>query len=74
MMYTVGQRVRSTVDAQSAPGFPPEDAIPAGSLGTVDYVSTKHSEGYGVVFDNDRYKLSAWMGPDELESAEESGQ
>jgi hypothetical protein len=72
--YTIGQRVRSTVDSQSAQGFPPEDAIPAGSLGTVDYVSTKHNKGYGVVFDNDRYKMSAWMRPDELEPVEENGQ
>ncbi|MEV4454432.1 hypothetical protein [Microbispora sp. NPDC049633] len=69
--YAIGDRVRSTVELTSMPGFPPEDAIPAGSLGTVDYVHEKYREGYGVIFDCDRYRLSAWMNPEDLEAAPE---
>ncbi len=70
MRFAVGQRVRHTEGMTSLPEFPPEDAIPAGAVGTVDHVFTEHGEGYGVVFDCDPHHLSAYCKPDELEAAE----
>jgi hypothetical protein len=63
MAFTIGQRVRTTVDAPSAwdGGF----SAPAGTLGTITGLPTQYG-GYGVVLDGDPSKLPADYTADEL--------
>ncbi|MFI7042636.1 hypothetical protein ACIBI0_38665 [Microbispora rosea] len=64
--FQKGQRVRSTVELTSLEGSPPEDAIPAGSAGTVVHIH--RNGGYGVRFDHDQYRMSAWVDLNEIEA------
>ncbi|MFG2292003.1 hypothetical protein [Streptomyces sp. NPDC048603] len=63
--FTVGQRVRTTVDAPSM--WEGGTSIPAGSFGTI-----KHARGqfasYGVLLDDDPDQLPASYEPHELEA------
>lgn len=69
-MLPVGARVRILVDLPSAwPDDPDPDmsfGVKAGHLGTVTYIFTKFSTGYGVLLDNDPSGLSCYMSPDEI--------
>lgn len=63
--FTIGDRVKTTVDAPSA--WAGGWGAPKGTGGTVDYVSP-HTPGYGVQLDGDPSQLSAAYNGDELEA------
>ncbi len=65
--FTVGQRVRTTVDAPSA--WPGAWGAPAGTLGTI---TDQHGQwgSYGVLLDGDPYNLPASFRADELAPAD----
>ncbi|MFI8084317.1 hypothetical protein ACIF6L_26385 [Kitasatospora sp. NPDC086009] len=70
---TVGTRVRTLIDLTSVNWAPEQPDIPAGSFGTVDHVFYAHNDparvtGYGVMLDNAVDRLSAWMGPTDVEA------
>ena len=74
MTLAVGQRVRTLIDLTSAEWAPEQPDIPAGALGTVDYIHPAHNDptvvsGYGVMLDDSVDQLSAWMGPADIEPA-----
>lgn len=73
-VLAIGTRVRTLIDLTSAAWAPEQPDIPAGSLGTVDHVHYVHNDptkvaGYGVMLDDSVDRLSAWMGPADVEAA-----
>jgi len=66
--FALGDRVRTLIDLDSADWAPEQPDIPAGALGTVDYI---HPAGtrYGVMLDASVDRLSASMEADEIEAA-----
>jgi hypothetical protein len=69
---TIGQRVRTLIDLDSADWAPEQPDIPAGALGRVDYVHYAHNDpavvaGYGVMLDDSVDRLSAWMSREQIE-------
>lgn len=64
-MFRPGDRVRTTITLTSAPGFPPEHAIPAGSLGTITSISDCGE--YIVVIDDHVYTKGLNFSADEIE-------
>ena len=64
-MLKVNTRVKILVNFISGPGFP-KLAIPAGSLGTVTDVHK--GSGYGVLMDDDPYKMPMFMYPSDIAS------
>jgi hypothetical protein len=69
---TIGQRVRTLINLDSADWAPEQPDIPAGALGRVDYVHYAHNDptavtGYGVMLDDSVDRLSAWMSPEWIE-------
>lgn len=67
MPFTLGQRVRTTVETPSAYGNTP--TLPAGSLGTVTRLPLGPNWGYGVLLDDDPDGLSSSYDADELRPA-----
>lgn len=72
MSLTIGQRVRTLIDLDSADWAPEQPDIPAGSPGTIDYIHYAHNDptavtGYGVMLDDSVDQLSAWMAPADIE-------
>lgn len=72
MNLTIGQRVRTLIDLDSADWAPEQLDIPAGAYGTVDHVHYAHNNptvitGYGVMLDDSVDQLSAWMAPADIE-------
>ncbi|MFG2328289.1 hypothetical protein ACGFMM_01550 [Streptomyces sp. NPDC048604] len=65
--FTVGQRVRTTVNAPGA--WPGALDLPAGSLGTITRQPFGPSWGYGVTLDDDPSGLAASYDADELTAA-----
>jgi hypothetical protein len=55
-LYTVGQRVRLTVDF--LPAWPQAFSAPAGTLGTITSLPASALNGYGVQLDGDPSGLS----------------
>jgi len=68
MTYKPGDRVRTTIALTSAPGFPAEDAIPLGSLGTITEISPRGE--YNVVIDGHPYAEGLHFTADELTAEE----
>ncbi|NKY96538.1 hypothetical protein [Nocardiopsis alborubida] len=64
-MFRPGDRVRTTITLTSAPSFPPEHAIPAGSLGTITSISDRGE--YTVVIDDHFYTKGLNFSADEIE-------
>jgi len=69
----IGQRVRTLIDLDSVEWAPEQPDIPAGSSGTIDHIHYRHdyptkAAGYGVMLDDSVDRLSAWMGPADIES------
>ena len=62
--FTVGQRVRTTIDVLSM--WEGGTELPSGSLGTIESV---HPTTYGVLFDADPDQMPAAYYPNELEAA-----
>lgn len=67
MTFSIGQRVRTTVDAPAAKGF--DWGAPAGTLGTITGLPGTYA-GYGVLLDDDPSRLAASYNADELEAAD----
>jgi len=67
MTFSVGQRVRTTVEAPAAKGF--TYSAPTGTLGTVMHLH-EGCDGYGVLLDGDPSGLDAYYDADELEAAD----
>lgn len=65
MTFTIGQRVRTTVDAPA--GWDGAFSAPAGTLGTIN--STELHGSYGVLLDGDPHHLPAAYTADELRPA-----
>ncbi|THA82759.1 hypothetical protein [Streptomyces sp. A0592] len=65
MTFTLGQRVRTTVNAPAA--WPGAHAAPAGTLGTI--TGPKIGGSYGVLLDGDPDQLPASYTADELRPA-----
>lgn len=73
MTLTVGTRVRILIGLTSADWHPEQPDIPAGSLGTIDYIHPSHRDpnvavGYGVMLDDSVDRLSTWMAPTDIEA------
>lgn len=65
-----GERVRTTITLTSAPGFPPEDAIPTGSTGTITDITPRGE--YNVAIDGHTYSSHVGgihFSADEIEEA-----
>lgn len=72
MTFKIGDRIRTLINLTSATWAPEQPDIPAGSLGTIDHIGRcgDHGvHGYGVVLDASVNRLSAWMGPADIEAA-----
>lgn len=67
MAFSIGQRVRTTVDAPAA--WEGAFSAPAGTLGTIDSVPRQYG-GYGVLLDGDPDGLPADYKADELTAAD----
>ncbi len=72
--FAIGDRVRILIDLTSASWAPEQPDIPAGALGTIDYIHPTHNNptvaaGYGVMLDDSVDHLSAWMAPTDIEPA-----
>ncbi|GGX49166.1 hypothetical protein [Streptomyces noursei] len=67
MIFRLGQRVRTTVDAPA--GWPGAFAAPAGTLGVITNKSAV-SSSYGVVLDGDPSGMPAGYEPHEITPAE----
>lgn len=68
MKFALGQRVQTTIHSPTM--WPGGLVIPIGSLGTITRLP-KHSTSYGVLLDDDPYKIDAAYAAHELEPAKE---
>ena len=72
MPPTVGQRVRTLIDLESADWHPEQPDIPSGSLGTVVSIHYDQSTGritsYAVMLDDSVDPLAVAMEPAEIEA------
>jgi len=72
MTFTVGQRVSTLINLESADWDPEQPDIPTGAIGTVDAVFrdqfTQKVMSYGVLLDGDVHRLGVSMAPGEIEA------
>ncbi|GAA2985090.1 hypothetical protein [Streptomyces fulvorobeus] len=64
MIFTLGQRIITTVDAPAA--WPGAHSAPAGTGGTITGLPTTAADTYGVLLDGDPDQMPAAYWADEL--------